>query len=163
MDASVEKVKTRRLRKKKPTAPLQQEQEEQVVPQVEPKKKKAPKPKKKKEQASSSSTTTAPTELKQGEHVIDYQRLHDALRESFSIDDKRGDIHFAPLTKSAATRKYEKSISSTTSNRNSNQNAPSAKSKKEPFKLLKKRLTCIEYRSPCRNSSSCFHDNRTSR
>ncbi|KAG2199383.1 hypothetical protein INT47_001565 [Mucor saturninus] len=144
-DVSVEKVKTRRLRKKKPTASLQQQQqqeegEEQVVPTSEPiKKKKAPKPKKKKDNASSSSTTVSTTtELKQGEHVIDYQRLHDALRESFSIDERRGDIHFAPLTKAtaaaAATKKYEKSpifsMSSTTSSgRNCNQNAPSAKNR----------------------------------
>lgn len=129
-DSSVEKVKTRRLKKKKPVLAEQAEQVEQAVVVESAKKKK---PRKKKENVVKPAAKM--DELKQGEHVVDYQRLHDALRESFSIDETRGDIHFAPLI-NKSSKKYEKTPTFSMSNktntsesRNCNQSAPSAKSK----------------------------------
>lgn len=140
-ESSVEKVKTRRLKKKKPVVATEEvpedikkkrskkkktvENKENVNPVAVPKKK-------------STAVRRDPLgELKQGEHVVDYQRLHDALRESFSIDDTRGDIYFAPLI--SKSQKFEKSpISSMSANtsesRNCNKSAPSAKSKNETIK-----------------------------
>jgi hypothetical protein len=77
------------------------------------------------------------TELKQGEYTIDYQGLHDALRDTFNLDDRVGEIHFAPLA--SKTKKFEKStpvfsrssssVHGGAESRNSNKSAPTAKSK----------------------------------
>lgn len=75
-------------------------------------------------------------EMEQGDYSIDYKSLHDALRQSFTLDDKRGPIHFAPLTNKSkkkyenSTPKFSYSTSSTgDASRNSNKSSPSAKSK----------------------------------
>lgn len=76
-------------------------------------------------------------EMEQGEYSIDYQSLHDALRDSFTLDDKRGPIFFAPQTNKTknyhekSVPKFSYSTSSTgDASRNSNTSSPSAKSKK---------------------------------
>ncbi|KAL9550983.1 hypothetical protein MBANPS3_004485, partial [Mucor bainieri] len=74
-------------------------------------------------------------ELQQGEYSIDYQSLHDALRDPFTLDDKRGPIYFAPLTnkikhqhREKAAPKFSYSTSATgDASRNSNKSSPSAK------------------------------------
>lgn len=78
-------------------------------------------------------TEAAGTELKQGEFKIDYEGLKDALGESFSLEDRPGPIHFAPLT-SKAKIFHEKplpkfSTSTVESSRTSNKSTPTAKSK----------------------------------
>lgn len=77
--------------------------------------------------------TEVSKELKQGEFTIDYDGLKDALGESFSLDDRQGPIHFAPLT-SKAKIFHEKplpkfSTSSAVPSRTSNRSTPTAKSK----------------------------------
>ncbi|GAN05030.1 RNB-domain-containing protein [Mucor ambiguus] len=73
-------------------------------------------------------------ELQQGEYSIDYQSLHDALRNPFTLDDKRGPIYFAPLTNKTkhhhekAAPKFSYSTSAIgDASRNSNKSSPSAK------------------------------------
>jgi hypothetical protein len=75
-------------------------------------------------------------EMEQGDYSIDYKSLHDALRQSFTIDDKHGPIHFAPPTNKSKkfhenlAPKFSYSTSSTgDTSRNSNKSSPSAKSK----------------------------------
>ncbi|KAK4510909.1 uncharacterized protein ATC70_000018 [Mucor velutinosus] len=74
--------------------------------------------------------------LEQGEYSIDYQSLHDALRDPFILDEKRGPIYFAPLTNKIkhhhekASPKFSYSTSATgDASRNSNNSSPSAKNR----------------------------------
>ncbi|KAL7327235.1 hypothetical protein PS15p_209457 [Mucor circinelloides] len=74
--------------------------------------------------------------MEQGEYSIDYQSLHDALRDSFTLDDKRGPIFFAPQTNKTknyhekSVPKFSYSTSSTgDASRNSNISSPSAKNR----------------------------------
>ncbi|CEP13420.1 hypothetical protein [Parasitella parasitica] len=75
-------------------------------------------------------------DLEQGDYLIDYRSLHDALRASFTLDDKRGPIHFAPPVHRAKIHhdkpmpKSSFSTSSTgESSRTCNKSAPSAKNR----------------------------------
>jgi hypothetical protein len=107
------------------------------------------------------------TGLKQGEFSIDYKGLKDAFGESFSLEDRQGPIHFAPLT-SKAKIIHEKpllkfSTSNAESSRTSNKSTPSAKSKASFTDISMILITSVLVRPSCRNTSSRLHDERAFR